>query len=140
MNKIFQECLSHGLISLKILMLFALISVSVSCAITPDYQRRHNKNRETHMISAQLPLVASCIAKRVKSTNSYEVIETKEAVILMSGKITLRIYDLEDAVGGTMITLYEGGGVLFLKEGRSVIEYCREQLEKVKPIPQSPAK
>lgn len=138
MNKPIQEYLSHGLISFRILMLFALVAVLVSCAATPDFQRRYSANRETQMISAKRPLVASCISQQLKATTTDEVIESEESVVLMVGKFTLRVYDLEDGVGGTMVTFF-GGSFLCMEEYRLVISNCRVKLESPKPPLKNPA-
>ena len=65
--------------------------------------------------------------------------ETTESIYLKSGETTLYIYDLEDWVGGTMVTLYVGSS-LYMEKARSVIDHCRGQLESPKQPPQSPAK
>jgi hypothetical protein len=112
-------------------ILFGISVLLTSCTVTPDFQRRHNHNRETFMISAKRPLVAACISQKLRETitswsySSYKVIESEDSILFISGEITVRIYDLEDSVQGTIITLYSSS----LSKARPVIDSCREQLE-----------
>jgi hypothetical protein len=137
MNQSMQEYLPRCQISCRLLLLFASVAVLVGCAITPDMTRKFAASRDMQLISATRPLVAACISQQLKATTSYEVIERAESVQLKTGEITLVIYDLEDWVGGTMVTLFVNS---FLREkARLVIDHCRVQLESPKPPPQSPA-
>jgi hypothetical protein len=89
------------------------------------------------MIPAIRPLVVSCIAQQLKTfSSSSTVIESKESLVLMVGEITIRVYDLEDGVGGTMVTLY-GSSSYDMPKALEVLNQCRKQLESPKSMPQS---
>jgi hypothetical protein len=137
MNQPMHEYPPNCLISFRLLLLFALVTVLVGCA-TPEMTRKFASSRDMQLISATRPLVAACILQQLKTTTSHEIIESAESVQLKSGEVTLRIYDLEDWVGGTMVTLYVNSS-LHMKKARLVIDHCRGQLESPKPPPQSPA-
>jgi hypothetical protein len=143
MTKLIQEHLSYGFISFRVLMLFVLTASLIGCSITPEMVRKQAANRETQVISAKRPLVASCIAQQLKqetkSTSSYKVIESEESIVLMQTGVTVRLYDLEDSIGGTMVTFY-CGSPFHRKECLSVIDHCREQFESPKAPPQSQTK
>jgi len=139
MNKPTHKFLFHSLISFRVLMLFAFMAVLISCSITPDFQRKHSTNRSIQMISAKRPLVVSCIAQQLKTfSSSSTIIESKESLVLKEGEITIRVYDLEDGVGGTMVTLY-GSSSYDMPKALEVLNQCRKQLEAPKPPPQNPA-
>ena len=141
MNKLIRKHLLNGLILFRLFVLLTLMVVFVSCAVTPEFTRKHVASKGTLIISAKRPLVASCISQELKqatkatSSSLYKVIESEESVILMSGDITVRIYDLEDSVGGTMVTLFYSSS--FKNETLSIIDNCRRQLESPKSMPQS---
>ena len=140
MNKLIEGYLSHGSISLRILMLFMLTVVLVGCAMSPEFVRKNIPNKGTLIISAKRPLVASCISQqlrqKIKAVSLYKVIESEDSVVLMSGSFPVRMYDLEDSVGGTMVTLFYSAP--YKKETLSVIDDCRGQLESLKSQPQNP--
>jgi len=55
--------------------------------------------------------------------------------MLVSKGETLRIYDLEDWVGGTMVVIYGDINSFFVsKDVQSVVDACRRQLEPLKPM------
>ena len=122
---------------LTLWILFTTSIALVGCAVTPDFVRRNNPNRESVVISAKRPLVKTCISQQLKKTaeswsySSYRVIESEESVLFMSGEMTIRIYDLEDSVEGTIVTFYSSS--IFASKARSVIDYCRDQFESQKP-------
>lgn len=132
MNKPIQEFRHYLFITSSILISLVIIALLASCAITPDFQRRYAHHRETYTISAKRSLIAACISQQLKATTSYKVIESESSVLLMSGETTLQVYDLEDSVGGTVITLYVGSP-FYKKEARAVIDACRGKLESQKP-------
>ena len=138
MNQPRQDYLRCCHISFRLFIMFVLVAVLVGCA-TPETTRKFASSRDMQLISATRPLVAACISQQLKTTTSYEVIETAESVQLKSGEVTLRIYDLEDWVGGTMVTLYVNSSI-HMKKARLVIDNCRGQLESTKPPQLSPAK
>lgn len=142
MNKTFQEYLSHRSIPFRALILLALIAVLISCAITPDMKRKRSRHQEIYQISAKRPSVASCISQQLKEdpvNKHFKIVESEDSIIIMSGEMTLRIYDLEDCVGGTMVTLYQSSPYR-IEISRSAIKNCRAQLESPKPEPQAQTK
>jgi len=119
-------------------LLIMLVSILVGCAVSADRIRRTG-SKEMQLISATRPLVYSCILQQTKvSTSSpgwfegYEVVENKNSIQLKSGDITVRVYDLEDWVGGTMVTIYVDATGIYMKEAKLIIDFCRKQLESQK--------
>lgn len=98
-----------------------------SCAVTPERARSRGVT-DIQVIPAPLPTVAACIAENLKETTSHNVIEEKNSVMAVTGEITVRIYDLEDVAGGTMVTLYAKNLSVYETQSKLVIEYCRTKL------------
>jgi len=138
-NQSIQKYLKHSMISFRLFLLLALLSVLVSCAVTPTMVRKFSTSRDMQLIAAKRPLVAACISQQFKATTSYVVVEEEDSLQINSGENTLRIYDLEDWVGGTMVTIFEAEN-FGIEEARLVIDYCRKQLESPKPPPRRSAK
>lgn len=118
--------------NIKLCLLLAILFLIAGCAITPDMVRRRPAT-DMQVINAPRPAVAACISKRLKETKttSQEVIEGEKFVQLKAdilGEITVRLYDLDDAVGGTMVTLFARNLEVYETEAKLVIEHCRAQL------------
>ena len=106
----------------------AASAVIGGCVVSPEMVRRQ-PSRDTQVIPAPRAAVAACIAKQLRATSSYETVEGADSVHLKSGDVTLRIYDLRDAAGGTMVTLFvQSVGSLYVAESLAVLDHCRGQL------------
>lgn len=103
-------------------------AVIAGCVVSPEMVRR-TPARDRQVIPAPRAAVAACIAKQLRATSSYETVEAAGSVQLRSGEVTLRIYDLEDALGGTMVTLFvQSVGSMYVAESLAVLDHCRKQL------------
>lgn len=130
-----KKCLARCGSLMLLIFLLVPITILSGCAGTPDNVRRYGRAREMQFISAKRPLIAACISTQLKKTTTDEIDERPDSVMLVSKGETLRIYDLEDWVGGTMVVIYGDINSFFVsKDVQSVVDACRRQLEPLKPM------
>ena len=132
----------------KILLSMCLLLV-VGCAPSPDYVRRMAANCEPVYVAAKRSEVAASITQQLKVIAALkpdnhwqviEVVETKaslpfdaprnvESVQFKSDDRFFWVFDLEDAVSGTMVTVYAwaGGSV---GKALEIVDRARRSLEK----------
>jgi hypothetical protein len=114
---------------------FFCLLVIAGCASSPDMVRKR-PSADVQLVPAKRADVAACIGLQLKAIEYFEVVESVESVQLKTGDTTIRLYDLEEAVGGTTVTLYTSS---YIESAKKVIERCREYLGSRKPLPQRPA-
>lgn len=113
--------------NIKLGLSLAVFSMVASCAVTPERARSRGVT-DIQVIQAPLPAVAACIAGNLKETTSHDVIEENNSVIAVGLGNPIRIYDLENVTGGTMVTLYARNLSVYETQAKLVIEYCRIKL------------
>jgi len=103
--------------------------VLAGCSVSADTIRK-SPAREIREIEASKSDVAACLARKLKET-SYEVTTNADSVVLRSGGITMRIFDLEESTHGTLVTMFVGSA-FHVTQSKNLLEECKVQLEESK--------
>lgn len=83
------------------------------------------------LIAAPLQSVGSCLAAemRTKDLSSFAaVVETPKYVQLKMGDTSLRLFDLEEAVGGTLVTTYTSPFQTYIDKAKADVDSCNVKL------------
>lgn len=87
--------------------------------------------RDIKEIGASKSEVAACLTNKLQTETSYQVAADEKAVMLRSGDLTMRVFDLEESKHGTLITLYVASP-FHVAQSSKMIDDCQAQLERSK--------
>ena len=75
-------------------------------------------------------VVLQCLSSELKTSISsiYTVVEAPNDVQMMMGSATIRLYEVSDAVGGTLVTLYITNMQTYVDEAKALIARCQSKL------------